>query len=564
MGKKVRLVVVGGVAGGASAATRARRLSESAEITIFERGSFVSFANCGLPYYIGNEIKEQKDLVLQTPESFRSRYNIDVRLRSELIAINREEQTVRVRELETAQEYDFPYDALVLSTGAVPFIPKVLGVGRPGHFTLRDIPDSERMLNWIAEKEAKMAVIIGAGFIGLEMAEQLKKIGLEVTIVEALNQVMTPLDSEMAAHIQKELKANGINIYLSNPVAGFEEPPVGSCAKASMVVLKNGEKLPADLVLICAGIKPEVSLAKAARLQLGEFGGIRVDESMRTSDPLIWAVGDAVEVKNLVTNKYCLIPLAGLANRQGRIAADNIFGIKSVHDGGIGTIIVRVFNLVAGATGANEKTLRKEGIPYQAVHLHPLSHAGYYPGGSPIALKLLFNPQDRRVLGAQAVGVDGVDKRIDVIATAIKAKMRVDQLADLELCYAPPFGSAKDPVNLAGMAAQNILNGLVSIAQFYEVESEKQSGAIILDVRTYAEREKGFIPGSIHIPLDELRNRINELPQNKEVIVTCQSGQRSYFASRILEQNGFKVKNLTGSYKTWKVWFDEFGNAHNI
>lgn len=553
------MVIIGGVAGGASCATRARRLSESAEITIFEKGDFISFANCGLPYYVGNEIKEQKNLVLQTPQSFRSRYNIDVRVRTEVISIDRKNKKLRARNLETKEEYDFPYDALVISTGAFPVKPNVPGVDREGHFVLRDIPDSERMRQWIVKAKVQSAVIIGAGFIGLEMAEQLRRLSLDVTVVEALPQVMTPLDPEMAAWIQNELKANGVKLYLSNPVLRFDPPGNGEQASASIVVLKNGERIPADMVLLCTGVKPQVSLAKAAGLQIGNLGGIRVNEYMQTSDPSIWAVGDAVEVKHKITGKYCLIPLAGLANRQGRVAADNIFGLNSSkHTGGIGTIIVRVFNLVAAATGANEKLLKQEKIPYQAVHLHPLSHASYYPGGSPIALKLLFNPQNRRLLGAQAVGNDGVDKRIDVIATAINGEMTVDDLADLELCYAPPFGSAKDPVNLAGMAAQNILNGLTSVAQFYDVDEIKKSSAIILDVRTYPEREKGFIPGSIHIPLDELRNRINELPKNNEILVYCHSGQRSYFATRILQQNGFKVKNLTGSYRTWKIWNDEF------
>ncbi len=556
----LRLVIIGGVAGGASAATRARRLNESAEITVFEKGNFVSFANCGIPYYIGEEIKEQKDLVLQTPQSFCARYNIDVRIRSEVIAIDRKNKLIKVRNLDEKREYDFPYDALVISTGAAPVRPPVRGVNREGIFTVRDIPDAERMKDWISKKAVQSVVIIGAGFIGLEMAEQLRRLNLNVTVVEALPQVMTPLDPEMAALVQSELKSNGVQLRLSNPVAGFEEPQSGESAKSSIVVLKSGERLPADMVLICTGVKPDVLLAKSAGIEIGNLGGIRVNKYMQTSDSSIWAVGDAVEVKNEITGDWSLIPLAGPANRQGRVAADNIFGKKSVYTGGIGTIIVRLFKLTAAATGVNEKTAKQAQIPYQAVHIHSRSHAGYYPGGGMISLKLLFNPKTRNVLGAQAVGIDGVDKRIDVIATAIKAKMTVDELANLELCYAPPFGSAKDPVNLAGMAAQNILDGLTSVAQYYEVDSIMKSGVVVLDVRTPAERSSGNIPGSIHIPLDELRNRINELPKNREILVHCQSGQRSYFAARILEQHGFKVKNLSGSYLTWNGWFKELGN----
>ncbi|HON08374.1 MAG TPA: FAD-dependent oxidoreductase [Verrucomicrobiota bacterium] len=555
----LRLVIIGGVAGGASAATRARRLSESAEITVFERGNFVSFANCGIPYYIGEEIKDQKELVLQTPQSFHARYNIDVRLRSEVIAIDSKNKLIKVRNLDEKSEYDFPYDALVISTGAAPVKPPVPGINREGIFTVRDIPDAERIKDWITKKAVQSVVIIGAGFIGLEMAEQLRGLNLNVTVVEALPQVMTPLDPEMAALVQSELKSNSVQLRLSNPVAGFEEPKSGESAKSSIVVLKNGERLPADMVLICTGVKPEVALAKSAGIEIGNLGGIRVNEYMQTSNSSIWAVGDAVEVKNEITGAWSLIPLAGLANRQGRVAADNIFGKKSVYTGGIGTIIVRLFKLTAAATGVNEKTAKQSQIPYQVVHIHPRSHASYYPGGGMISLKLLFNPETRKVLGAQAVGIDGVDKRIDIIATAIKAKMTVDELVNLELCYSPPFGSAKDPVNLAGMAAQNILDGLTSVAQYYEVDSMMKSGVVVLDVRTPAERAKGSIPGSIHIALDELRNRINELPKDMEILVHCQSGQRSYFACRILKQNGFKVKNLSGSYLTWGSWFKEFG-----
>jgi NADPH-dependent 2,4-dienoyl-CoA reductase/sulfur reductase-like enzyme/rhodanese-related sulfurtransferase len=564
MQDKIRIAIVGGVAGGASAATRARRLSELAEITIFEKGPYVSFANCGLPYYVGEEIKSESDLLLQTPQSFKNRYNIDVRVNSEVVEINRTDKKIRVKDLTSGNEYWHDYDYLILSPGASPLIPPVPGVLQEGHFVVRNVPDAVNIKNWIKEKKAKNAVIIGGGFIGLEMAEQMKRIGLDVTIVELLEQVLPVFDIEMAAWIHKELKSNGIKLYLKNPVKEFIPVSGNENAKASIVKLANGEIIPADIVILCAGVRPETALAKSACIEIGESGGIKVNEYLQTNDKYIYAIGDAIEVKHLVTGRRCLIPLAGPANRQGRIAANNIFGRKSVYEGSLGTLVVRVFNLTAAATGANEKELKKSGIGFKTIHLHPLSHAGYYPGGSPVAIKLLFSPETRKVLGAQAIGTEGVEKRIDVIATAIKAGMTVDELAELELCYAPPFGSAKDPVNLAGMAAVNALDGLVAIARFDEVEELQRRGAIVLDVRTPAERENGFIPNSIFIPLDELRNRINELPRDKEIIVSCQSGQRSYFACRILSQYGFKVRNLTGSYRTWKTWKDEFGDNKEL
>lgn len=560
MQNKVRIAIVGGVAGGASAATRARRLSESAEITIFERGPHVSFANCGLPYYVGDEIKSESNLLLQTPQSFKTRYNIDVRVNSEVVEINRSEKKIKVKDLAIGNEYWHEYDYLILSPGASPIIPPVPGAFREGHFVVRNVPDAVNIKNWIKEKDAKNAVIIGGGFIGLEMAEQMKRIGLNVTIVEMLEQVLPVFDVEMAAWIHKELKSNGIQLYLKNPVKEFLPSPQKDTAKASIVKLSNGEQIPADVVIICAGVRPETGLAKSAGIEIGESGGIKVNEYLQTNDPYIYAIGDAIEVKHLITGRRCVIPLAGPANRQGRIAANNILGKKSVYEGSLGTLVVRIFNLTAAATGANEKELKRSGIEYKTIHLHPMSHAGYYPGGSPVAIKLLFSPTTRKILGAQAIGTEGVEKRIDVIATAIKADMTVDDLAELELCYAPPFGSAKDPVNIAGMAAVNALDGLVEIARFDEIAELQQKGAIVLDVRTPAEREKGFIPNSIFIPLDELRNRISELPKDKEIIVSCQSGQRSYFACRILSQYGFKVRNLTGSYRTWKTWIDEFGS----
>jgi NADPH-dependent 2,4-dienoyl-CoA reductase/sulfur reductase-like enzyme/rhodanese-related sulfurtransferase len=564
-----RIVIVGGVAGGASAAARARRLCEKCEIIVFERGPHVSFANCGLPYFVGGEIIEQDSLLLQTPATLRARFNLDVRVNSEVVAIDRTAQVVKVRELATGREYDQPYDALVLSTGASPLKPPIPGINRAGHFTVRNIPDVERIMAWIKDCKACRAVVVGGGYIGLEMAEQLRRRGLGVTVVEALPQVMTPLDPEMAAWLHQELRANGVELYLGDPVAAFEIPKPGESARASVVVLKSGKRIEADGVVLGMGVRPETGLAKNAKLELGNTGGIRVNEHLQTSDPKIRAVGDAVEVRDHVTGAWGIIPLAGPANRQGRIAADNIFGRPTRYGGTQGTAILRLFKLTAGCTGSNEKSLRRANIPFHALHLHPGSHAGYYPGAERIAMKILFAPDTGKLLGAQAVGHDGVDKRIDVLATALKGGMTVHDLAELELAYAPPFGSAKDPVNMAGMAAQNVLTDDVALAQWNEIQPLTQPSAthspsdgeragmrgayVLLDVRRPDERAKGFIPGSIHVPLDEIRACMDELPRDREIVVYCLSGQRSYFACRILSQHGFKVRNLTGSYRTWKT-----------
>lgn len=566
----LRLVVVGGVAGGASAAARARRLSEDAQITVFERGPHVSFANCGLPYFVGGEIVEPDALLVQTPDSLRARFNLDVRVRTEVFEINRRAMRVKARELDTGREYEQPYDALILSTGAAPIQPPLPGIERPGHFTVRHIPDVESIMAWIRDTRAGRAVVVGGGYIGLEMAEQLKRRGLDLTVVEALPQVMAPLDPEMAGWLHQELKANDVELHLDDPVAGFQPPKPAEKARASIVVLKSGARIPADLVVLGLGVRPESGLARQANLEIGALGGIRVTEHLRTSDPHIWAVGDAIEVRDRITGAWSLVPLAGPANRQGRIAADNVFGRPSVYEGTWGTAVLRVFGLTAGCTGANEKNLRRAGISCQAIHLHPNSHAGYYPGAEPIALKVLFAPGSGRLLGAQAVGREGVDKRIDVLATALKAGMTVRDLAELELAYAPPYGSAKDPVNLAGMAASNVLAADVQLAQWHEIQpfadpssanrdrADKQphgapNAFVLLDVRSPEERAQGFIPGSLHIPLPQLRERAGELPQDKEIVVYCQSGQRSYYACRILTQKGFRARNLTGSYRTWEV-----------
>jgi NADPH-dependent 2,4-dienoyl-CoA reductase/sulfur reductase-like enzyme/rhodanese-related sulfurtransferase len=549
-----KLLVIGGVAGGASFAARARRLSEDATIILVERGPHVSFANCGLPYHIGGEIAERRKLLVQTPERLRAILNLDVRTNTEAVRIARDRREVELRDLMTGRSYIETYDKLILAPGAAPLRPPIPGIDREGHFTLRNIPDLESIMAWIEARSARRAVVVGGGYIGLETAEQLHQRGLEVAIAEALPQVMAPLDPEMAAFLHAELRAHGIALHLSDPVAAFEPPASGESAAASVVTLKSGVRLPADIVILGLGVRPETDLARTAGLEIGDAGGIRVDEQMRTSDPNIFAVGDAVEVRDAITGAWTLIPLAGPANRQGRIAADAIFGLPSRYTATLGTAIIRVFGLAAGCTGANAKTLPRAGIPFEAIHLHPNSHAGYYPGAKPIALKVLFCPKSGKLLGAQAVGADGVDKRIDVFATALKAGMTADDLAELELAYAPPFGSAKDPVNLAGMIAQNVLAGRMGVAQWSEVSGGADGAPfVLLDVREKAEVEAGRIPGSIHIPLGELRARLGELPRDREIIVHCQSGQRSYFASRILAQRGFRVRNLTGSYKTWKA-----------
>lgn len=552
MGRR-RLVIIGGVAGGATAAARARRLDEEGEIIIFERGPHVSFANCGLPYFVGGEIAEPDSLLVQTPESLKARFNLDVRVKTEVIRIDRAVRLIRAREVETGREYDEAYDALILSMGASPLKPPLPGIDRLGHFMVRNIPDVERIMAWSNDCGRCRAVVVGGGYIGLEMAEQLQRRGYEVTVIEAQSQVMAPLDPEMAAWLHRELHANGVTLYVNDPVVSFEPPSEQEPAKSSIVVLKSGRRLPADTVVLSMGVKPEVTLAKEAGLEIGSLGGIRVNEHLQTSDPHIWAVGDAIEVRDGVTGQWALIPLAGPANRQGRIAADNILGRPTRYDATFGTSILRLFTLTVACTGANEKTLRAAAIPFQVVHLHPGSHAGYYPGAEPIAMKILFAPETSKLLGAQAVGREGVDKRIDVLATALKAGMTVHDLVDLELAYAPPYGSAKDPVNVAGMVAQNVVRGDVALAQWRDVASLDPRTTFLLDVRRPDERAQGAIPGSSHIPLDELRSRLQEVPRDREIIVYCQTGQRSYIAARLLSQQGFRVRNLTGSYRTWEV-----------
>jgi NADPH-dependent 2,4-dienoyl-CoA reductase/sulfur reductase-like enzyme/rhodanese-related sulfurtransferase len=541
-----RIVIVGGVAGGASCAARCRRLDESAEILMLDRGPYVSFANCGLPYYVGDVIKDEAKLLVANPALFRERFNIEVRTEHEVVAIDREAKEIEVKELPTGRIYRESYDALVLSPGAAAMRPPLPGIDLPGIFVVRTIPDSRQIRTWIDAKAAKSAVIVGGGFIGLEMAENLVHRGLSVTVVEMLDQVMPPLDPEMARPVQEHLEKHGVKVALGDGVAGFEERGGQISVKT-----KSGAEYAGDIVILAIGVRPETALAKAAGLELGARGGIRVDGHMRTSDPHIWAVGDAVEVKDVVTGEWTLIPLAGPANRQGRIAADGICGRDSKFRGTQGTAICGVFDIAVASTGASEKSLQRAGITdYEKVYLHPANHVGYYPGAKPINLKLLFRKSDGRILGAQAVGEAGVDRRIDVIATAIQFGGTVFDLEESELCYAPQFGGAKDPVNYAGMIASNSLRGDQPLADWKQLLPES---AVLVDVRDPDEFEEGHISGAINLPLNELRSRLDELPRDRELWLYCRVGLRGYYATRLLLQHGFQVKNLPGGFLTYEL-----------
>jgi len=546
MGKKI--VIVGGVAGGASAAARLRRLSEQDEIVMFERGEHISFANCGLPYYIGDVIKDRKKLLVQTVEGMSGKFNLDVRNYSEVTEIHRERKVVEVRHVVTGETYEEAYDLLILSPGAKPIRPQIPGIeeAEVSLFTLRNIPDTDRIKSYVDQAQPKHAVVIGGGFIGVEMAENLRERGLEVALVEMQNQVMAPLDVEMAAIVQQHMTSKGIELILEDGVAAFE-------AHGKTIQLTSGRRINTDMIILAIGVQPENQLAKDAGLDLGVRGAIQVNASMQTSDPTIYAIGDAVEVNDYIHGFKTMVPLAWGANRQGRLIADHINGKKVAYAGALGTAIVKVFDLTAAVTGSNEKTLSKLGIDYEVIHVHPSSHAGYYPGASPISLKLVFNKETGQIYGAQAVGADGVDKRIDVIATAIKGGLTVLDLPDLELSYAPPFSSAKDPVNMAGYVASNIVDGLVETVQWHEIDEIIAQGGLVIDVREPIEREAGFIPGSINIPLGELRNRMQDIPADQTVYVSCQVGLRGYLAARILSEHGRQVKNVDGGYKTYSV-----------
>ena len=535
----MRVVIIGGVAGGMSAATRLRRLSSDAEIIVLERSGHVSYANCGLPYFVGGVIEEESALLLQTPASLHQRFRLDVRVENEVLNIDAAAHVVTVVNLVKGETYDLAYDYLILSPGASPVIPDLPGFERA--LTLRTVEDVERLAVAV-DCQPQRAVIIGGGFIGLEIAENLHRRGIASVIVEASAQVLTPLDPELAQLVADELTRHGVTLYLEHFVESITP---------TTVVLASGEVIDADLVIVAIGVRPDISLARTAGLAIGTRGGIVVDQFNRTSDPLIYSVGDAAEKIDAVDGSATLVPLANLANRHGRIVADHILGRVVRPTPTIGTAIVKVFSLTIATTGWNEKRLVAQGRAFLAIHTHPLSHAGYYPGAQPMALKLLVNPVSGAILGAQSVGTEGVDKRIDVLATAIRAGLTAPELADLELAYAPPFGSAKDPVNMLGYIAENLLTGLVASVQWSDVDDYRARGAQFVDVRTRAEFAAGTLPGAINVPLDELRERSSEL-RGHEIIVNCQVGQRGHTATLILNDLGFRAKNLDGGYETWR------------
>ena len=541
----MKIIIIGGVAGGMSAATRLRRLMEDAEIIIFEKGPFVSFANCGLPYYVSGEIAEREDLLVQTPESLKARFHLDVRPFHEVTAISPNQHTVTVR--HDGKEFTETYDRLILSPGAKPFVPPIEGLETAENtYTLRNVPDLDEIMLAL-EKEPKEAVVIGAGFIGLEMAENLRKRGLNVTIVEKAPHVLPPLDEEMAAFVQAELLKNGIQVMTSQSATRFED-------KGQVIVLENGQKIASDVTILSVGVQPENALAQAAGIELGLRGGILVNERYETSQPDIYAVGDAIVVKQEITGEDALISLASPANRQGRQVADVIAGVARKNKGSIGTAIVRAFDMTAASTGLSERILRMNGLPYQVIHVSGKDHAGYYPGATDVTLKLLFEPTSGKIYGAQGVGKKGVDKRIDILATAIKGNLTIFDLPELEFTYAPPFGSAKDPVNMLGYAALNLVEGLSDNIQWYELEDELAAGKKFLDVRTASELQQGRLKvDTVHIPLNELRERLGELDKSQDYIVSCHSGLRSYIAERILKQAGFSVKNLDGAFALYKM-----------
>ncbi|MEQ6391048.1 CoA-disulfide reductase [Bacillaceae bacterium S4-13-58] len=544
---KKKIVIIGGVAGGATAAARLRRLDEESTIVLFERGEYISFANCGLPYYIGETIQQREKLLVQTVEGMSKRFNLDIRNFSEVTKINRDRKTITVTNLVTHEEYEESYDVLILSPGAKPIVPPIPGLQEASNiFTLRNIPDTDRIKAFVDDKAPKEAVVVGGGFIGLEMAENLVDRGVKVTLVEMANQVMAPLDYEMAAIVHKHLEEKGVRLILEDGVKSFENP-------GKQVVLSSGTSIDTDVIILSIGVKTENSLAIDSGLEVGERGGIKVNEYLQTSDESIYALGDAIEVTDYINRNPAMIPLAGPANRQGRIVANNIYGKQEAYKGTLGTGIAKVFDLTVATTGNNEKTLKRIGRDYKVLHIHPSSHAGYYPGAYAIALKLIFDPKTGLILGAQGVGEDGVDKRIDVIATAIRGELTVFDLTELELSYAPPFSSAKDPVNMAGYVASNLLEEEIEIVQWNEINDIVHQGGILVDVRDPKELENGYIGGSINIPLNELRDQLDDLPKDQPIHITCQVGLRGYLATRILKANGYRAINLDGGWKTYSA-----------
>jgi NADPH-dependent 2,4-dienoyl-CoA reductase/sulfur reductase-like enzyme/rhodanese-related sulfurtransferase len=535
----MKIVIIGGVAGGMSAATRLRRLNEKAEIIVLEKSGYVSYANCGLPYYVGGVIENENSLLLQTPESLHQRFNLDVRIKSEALGIDKENRTVKVKNLVNNEEYELNYDKLILSPGASPVVPPIKGVEHS--FTLRNVEDVERIVEQVAKKP-QSAVVIGGGFIGVEVAENLIHKSIKTTLIEAMPQVLAPLDPEMASLVANEMTRNKIDLILEDSV--FEITP-------QKVVLKSGREIEAQMVVLAIGVKPDISLANNAGLTIGSRNGILVDEFHLTSNSDIYAIGDAVEKKDAIDGSQTLIPLANIANRQGRVVSDHINGRKNRPIPSIGTAIVKVFDLMVATTGWSEKRLKASNKEFLVIHTHPNSHAGYYPGAKPMALKLLIDPNTEEILGAQGIGTDGVDKRIDVIATAIRAGIKAPELADLELAYAPPFSSAKDPVNMLGYLAENLLSKLSRTAQWHEIDELIAQGYVLVDVRSKSEFDQAGIPGALNISVDELRQRHTEIG-SKKVLVHCQVGQRGHTAAMLLNQLGYEAINLDGGFLTWK------------
>ena len=541
----MKVIIVGGVAGGATAAARIRRLDERAEIVVFERSGFISYANCGLPYYIGDVITEAEELTLQTPESFYSRFRVDMRVHHEVTAIHPEKKTVSVKNLKTGEKFEESYDKLILSPGAKPTKPRFPGADLDKVFTLRTVEDTLRIKNYINENHPQSVVLAGGGFIGLELAENLCDLGMDVTVVEYAKQLMSPFDLDMAAFIHNEMRKHGVKLVLGRAVEGLEEKDDGI-----KVLLRDDASLHADMVVLAIGVTPDTVLAKDAGLELGIKGSIIVNDRMETSIPDIYAAGDAVQVKNFVTGEDALISLAGPANKQGRIIADNVCGLDSRYKGSQGSSVIKVFDMTAALTGINERTAKAMGIDADTVILSPMSHAGYYPGGKVMTMKVVFEKGSYRLLGAQIVGYEGVDKRIDVLATAIRAGMKATDLKELDLAYAPPYSSAKDPVNMAGFMIDNIANGVLKQWHLEDVENLPRDGSVtLLDSRTVGEYAQGHIDGFKNIPVDELRERLDEVDKGKPVYVICQSGLRSYIASRILEGNGYTAYNFAGGFR---------------
>ncbi|MDY5963931.1 MAG: CoA-disulfide reductase [Peptostreptococcus porci] len=541
-----KILIVGGVAGGATAAARLRRLDEKSQIIMFERGEYISFANCGLPYYIGNVIENRDALLVQTVEGMKKRFNLDIRNFSEVVSIDAEKMEVTVNNLSTGETYVEKYDELILSPGASPIKPPITGIADADNiFTLRNIPDTDAIKGFVDTKNPKEAVVVGGGFIGIEMAENLAERGVRVHLVEMLNQVMAPIDFEMAQIVHKHMVEKGVDLILGDGVDSFEE-------NGRVVKLKSGRKINSDITILSIGIRPENELAKSAGLELGDRGHIRVNENFETSKPHIYAVGDAIETQGLIYGEESSIALASPANRQARIVADRINGIDSKYKGVLGTSVAKVFDLTVSSTGYNEKKLKNMGKnDFKSIHIHPLSNAGYYPTARPLDLKLIFEIPSGRVLGAQAIGEVGVEKRIDVIATAIAAKMTVRDLQELELSYAPPFSSAKDPVNMAGYVGSNILDGIEAVSVM-EIDDIVEKGGYLIDVRTVGEFMAGSMPGAVNIPLDELRDRLDEIPKDKDIYINCQVGLRGYLAVRILKNNGINAVNVDGGYKSYR------------